>query len=306
MTFDTRVASTATSATQLDRVSRPSTIELENVRKVYGAGPFAKLVVDECSFTVEAGKVTVLIGPSGCGKSTVAFLVAGYESTTDGTIRLDGKPIDGPSRERLMVFQESALLPWMTTLENVMFGPRANGVNARRARTRARALLERVGLADFANKYPTQLSGGMQRRAELARALINEPKLMVLDEPFRGLDDMTRGLMQEYFNEIFEETRRTGLFITTDIDEAIYLADRVVIMSNVPTRAREVIDVDLPRPRNRTEVLTSPRAYEIKRHALDLLHDEARKSFAAGNQAAADFVEAYAARTNAVTNKGNS
>jgi NitT/TauT family transport system ATP-binding protein len=153
-----------------------------------------------------------------------------------------------------------------------------------------------VGLREFRDKYPTQLSGGMQRRAELARALINDPKVMVLDEPFRGLDHMTRGLMQEYFSSLLEETPRTTLFITTDIDEAIYLADRLLIMTCIPTKVREVIEVDLPRPRGRDDVLVDPRANKIKEQALELLHEEAMKAFAGGSKAAADFVDAYMKR----------
>lgn len=161
-----------------------------------------------------------------------------------------------------------------------MFGPRARGEDTRAARRRADALLDRVGLRDFADKYPAQLSGGMQRRAELARALINDPHVLILDDPFRGLDDMTRGLMQEYLGDLVDASPRTYLLVTTEIDEAIYLADRIVILSNIPAGVREVIDVDLPRPRKRAATLTDPRAFRLKEQALGLLHDEAMKSFA--------------------------
>lgn len=278
------------------RVTKGSRIEFNEVTKVYGEGPLAKVVVEECSFVLEPGEVTVMVGPSGCGKSSIAFLIAGYERPTKGKILLDGKGIGGPRWDRLVVFQESALLPWLTTYENIMFGPKARGFDKKEMGQRAETLLERVGLRDFRDKYPTQLSGGMQRRAELARALINDPKIMILDEPFRGLDHMTRGLMQEYFSSLLEENPRTSLFITTDIDEAIYLADRLLIMSCIPTRVCELIEVDLPRPRDREEVLIDQQANQIKERALELLHVEAMKAFAGGSKAAADFVDAYMKR----------
>ena len=274
--------------------SAGSRVELQAVTKIYGEGPLAKLVVEDCSFVLVPGQVTVMVGPSACGKSSVAFLIAGYERATTGKILLDGKGVGGPSWDRLVVFQESALLPWLTTYENIMFGPKARG--KKQMKPRAEELLDRVGLREFRDKYPTQLSGGMQRRAELARALINDPKVMILDEPFRGLDHMTRGLMQEYFSSLLEETPRTSLFITTDIDEAIYLADRLLIMTALPTSVREVIDVDLPRPRSREDVLTDQRANKIKERALEVLHEEAMRAFAAGSKAAADFVDAYMKR----------
>ena len=273
-----------------------SKVELQAVTKVYGDGPLAKLVVEDCSFVLEPGQVTVMVGPSACGKSSIAFLIAGYERPTQGKVILDGKGVGGPSWDRLVVFQESALLPWLTTYENIMFGPKARGFDKKEMRPRAEELLARVGLREFRDKYPTQLSGGMQRRAELARALINDPKVMILDEPFRGLDHMTRGLMQEYFSTLLDETPRTSLFITTDIDEAIFLADRLLIMTSIPTRVREVIEVDLPRPRDREGLLVDQHANQIKERALELLHEEAMKAFAGGSKAAADFVDAYVKR----------
>lgn len=273
-----------------------SRVELQAVTKIYGEGPLARPVVEDCSFVLEPGQVTVMVGPSGCGKSSVVFLIAGYERPTKGKILLDGKGVGGPSWDRLVVFQESALLPWLTTYENILFGPKARGFDKKEMGSRAEDLLERVGLREFRDKYPTQLSGGMQRRAELARALINDPKVMILDEPFRGLDHMTRGLMQEYFSTLLDEKPRTSLFITTDIDEAIFLADRLLIMTSIPTRVREVIEVDLPRPRHREDVLINQQANQIKERALEVLHEEALKAFAGGSKAAADFVDAYMKR----------
>jgi NitT/TauT family transport system ATP-binding protein len=253
--------------------------------------------VKDCDFTVERGKLTVMIGPSGCGKSTLIRLLAGFEFPDTGSIHLDGQPITGPSRDRLVLFQESALFPWMTTWDNILYGPRARGEVTRQTLEFAEFLLNKVGLQDFRHKYPTQLSGGMQRRAELARAMINNPQIMILDEPFRGLDAMTKELMWEYYANLFEESGRTNFFVTTDIDEAVFLADRLLIMTNIPTRVRAVIEVDVPRPRKLSEMVTSDRANAVKMQALAILHEEAMKSFSRGSKAAADFVEAYARRS---------
>jgi NitT/TauT family transport system ATP-binding protein len=271
-------------------------IVVHNVTKSYGSAKFAKPVVRDCSFAIDRGKLTVMIGPSGCGKSTLIRLLAGFERPTAGTITIGGKPVVAPGLDRLVLFQETALFPWMTTYGNIMFGPRARAVAGREARSRAEFLLDKVGLAAFRRKYPTQLSGGMQRRAELARAMINEPKVMILDEPFRGLDAMTKTLMQEYYAKLYEETRRTTFFVTTDIDEAIFLADRILVMTNVPARVRAVLEVDLPRPRRIEDLIENDKANLIKMEALSLLHEEAMKSFARGSKAAADFIEAYSKR----------
>jgi len=181
----------------------PGEITVSGVSKSYSSGPIRKDVVSECTFDIERGKLTVMIGPSGCGKSTLIRLLAGFEQPSTGTITLDGEPITGPSSDRLVLFQESALFPWMTTYDNVLFGPRARGRLTPQALEFAEFLLNKVGLNDFRRKYPTQLSGGMQRRAELARAMINNPKVMILDEPFRGLDAMTKELMWEYYSRLF-------------------------------------------------------------------------------------------------------
>lgn len=271
-----------------------SQIDVVNVSKSYGAYSFTKEVVRDCSIRIERGKLTVMIGPSGCGKSTLIRLLSGFERPTSGTITVDGKPVVGPGRDRLVVFQETALFPWMTTYDNIMYGPRARGEATREVRERAEFLLDKVGLSAFRKKYPPQLSGGMQRRAELARAMINDPSVMILDEPFRGLDAMTKQLMQEYYAKLYDESRRTSFFVTTDIDEAIYLADRILVMTNIPTRVCKVLDVDLPRPRRLLDVIESDEANAIKMEALSLLHEEAMKSFAGGSKAAADFVQAYA------------
>src|SRR5207244_6568817 len=263
----------------------PGEIAVEGVSKSYGAIGFRKEVVHDCSFTIERAKLTVMVGPSGCGKSTVLRMLAGCEQPIAGRISLDGAPITGPDRDRLVLFQETALFPWMTTWDNILYGPRARGELTRDALEFGEFLLAKVGLQDFRDKYPGQLSGGMQRRAELARAMINNPKVMILDEPFRGLDAMTKELMWEYYSRLYEENRRTNFFVTTDIDEAVFLADRMLVMSNIPTQVRAVIDVDLPRPRKLIDLVESDRANDIKQQALSILHAEAMRSFSRGSKA---------------------
>src|SRR3954466_12870424 len=274
----------------------PGEITVQGVSKSYGALHMRKEVVKDCSFTIERGKLTVMIGPSGCGKSTLIRLLAGFEQPTSGTLELNGQRIQGPGRDRLVLFQESALFPWMTTWDNILYGPRARGELTPKTIELAEFLLNKVGLREFRKKYPTQLSGGMQRRAELARAMINNPEVMILDEPFCGLDAMTKELMWEYYSALYEENRRTNFFVTTDIDEAIFLADRLLIMSNIPTQVRAVLEVDVPRPRKLADLVESDRANDIKKQALSILHAEAMRSFSRGSKAAADFVEAYLKR----------
>lgn len=257
-------------------------VRLQDVGQVYQRGQQHEIILRKCSFDITPGKLTVLLGPSGCGKSTLIKLIAGYEKPTLGSITIDGNPVKGPGSDRTVVFQETALFPWMTLQENIMFGPIEQGSDKKQAAEQATKLLAKVGLKGFENKYPDQVSGGMQRRAEVARAFINNPKVMILDEPFRGLDHMSRGLMQEYYSALFEETRMTTLFVTSEVDEAIFLADRIVVLSYKPTNVKAIIDVPLPRPRQ-FHMLTSKTYGDLKEHILGLLYEEALKGFAAGS-----------------------
>jgi NitT/TauT family transport system ATP-binding protein len=275
------------------RFDEGDVLEARDVDKTYGVGRREREVVKSCSLRIEPGRFTVMIGPSGVGKSTLIRLLAGFERPTRGQILAGGKPVQGPSRDRQVMFQESALFPWMTTRENVFYGPKARRECTAAAVRAGDGLIHRVGLEAFRSRYPSQLSGGMQRRAELARAIINGPKVMILDEPFRGLDSMTKNLMLEYYAELSAETGRTNFFVTTDVDEAIFLADRLLVMTHIPTRVRAVIDVDLPRPRRAADLARDDAASDLKMHVLSLLYEEAAKSFAAGRTSAADFVDAY-------------
>lgn len=273
--------------------SRSGKIEVRSVTKVHGEEPTAFTAVEDCSFVVEPGKFTVLIGPSGSGKTTLIDMIAGYEKPTSGEILLDGNPVTGPGKDRLPVFQETALFPWMTTIDNVMYGPNVQRERSEHEiRTDAERLLKIVGLKEFHEKYPIQLSGGMQRRAELARALVNKPRVLLMDEPFRGLDAMTRELMQEYLLQLFEGSKQTILFVTSEIDEAIFFADNLIVLGSNPGNVKRVIKDDLPRPR-KLNMLTSKRYAQLKEKALSILYKEAVGAFATGEKEAADIVEAF-------------
>jgi NitT/TauT family transport system ATP-binding protein len=270
-----------------------ATIELKNVSRGFGEEWAREEVIQNFDLTVSAGSLTVVVGPSGCGKSTLVNLVAGFDFPETGKVLINGKPITGPGNDRMVVFQETALMPWLTSYQNVIFGPKLRGdMKDEIIESEANAILEKVGLGEFKDKYPLQLSGGMQRRAELARAMINNPLLMIMDEPFRGLDAMSRELMQEFFVRLFEENRRTNLFVTSEIEEAIFLADHLVVLSNRPTSVRKIIDIKLPRPRE-FSLLSSAEAYEYKREAMEILHEEALKSFKNSGDKS-DILESFA------------
>ena len=273
----------------------PDMMQVNNVSKAFGEDWAREMVIENLSLKIRRNQLTAIVGPSGCGKSTVVNLLAGFEKPDSGQILLDGRPVTGPSKDRLVVFQETALMPWLTTYQNVTFGPKLRGDIPRdQLKEAADSIIETVGLTEFRDKYPLQLSGGMQRRAELARALINQPLVMIMDEPFRGLDAMTRQLMQEFYLRLCEQEARTNVFVTSELEEAIILADSLVVLSNRPATVREVVQIDLPRPRN-LDMLSSSQAYEYKRHAMEMLHEEALKSFK-GVDSSSDFLEAYSRR----------
>jgi len=249
-----------------------SGIWLDSVSKSFSSPDAGSIpVFENLSVTFEPNQLHVVMGASGCGKSTLGYLLAGFIPPDQGSVGLGDKLVKNPGPERLLVFQETALWPWMTVLDNVVFGPKVRGdTDAASAKSAAQALLMKFGLADFSDKYPDQLSGGMKRRAEIAQALINRPEVMILDEPFRGLDVMTREILQEYYLDLFEETRQTTVFITSELEEALFLADKIYIMGEQPARILDVIDVDLPRPRD-FEVTVSKKYLEYKEQAIKQL-----------------------------------
>ena len=221
----------------------------------------------------ENGFITIL-GPSGCGKSTLLRIVAGLDRPTSGRVLLDGREVSGPGADRGMVFQSYTLFPWLTVAENVAFGLKERGVASARRREIVAAYLERVGLTGFENHYPKQLSGGMQQRTAIARALANDPQILLLDEPFGALDNQTRALMQELLLGIWERERKTVLFVTHDIEEAIFLASRVVVMTARPGRIKADVPVDLSHPRD-YRMKTGPEFSALKARLTEEIRVEA-------------------------------
>ncbi len=234
---------------------------------------------------IDGGEFISIIGPSGCGKSTLLNAVAGYLAPSGGQLRVDGEPVDGPGPDRGMVFQQNSLLPWRTALDNVAFGLKMSGVPRGERLSRAAEFLEFVGLKGFEDRYPAQLSGGMQQRVEIARVLINHPRVVLMDEPFGALDAQTRERMQQLLLDIWGRLRPTVLFVTHDIDEALILADRVLVMTHRPGQVREEIVVDLPRPRPE-DIIVAPEFIALKKRCLALVQDEVRKSLIGGLEAA--------------------
>ena len=267
-------------------------LEIKNIYKGFGEIYNREDILEDFDLKVMSTELLVLVGPSGCGKSTFVNLIAGFDKVDSGSIVMDGKEINKPGNDRMVVFQETALIPWQTTIDNITFGPLIRGEDKSSIKKEAETLLEKVGLIEFKDKFPIQLSGGMQRRAELARAMINKPQVMIMDEPFRGLDAMSRELMQDFFVKLFEENKKTNIFVTSEIDEAIFLADRLVVLTNKPTKVRKIINIDLPRPRS-FEMLRSEEAYNYKREAMELLHEEAMKSFTSKDDVGNEFMKAY-------------
>ncbi|PWC54455.1 ABC transporter ATP-binding protein [Azospirillum sp. TSA6c] len=230
--------------------------------------------LDDVSLRVAHDTFAVIVGPSGCGKSTLLRLVAGLETPTSGNMTLDGQPIAGPSADRGMVFQSYTLFPWLSVRENVMFGPKLKGLPKAECEDIADDLIRAVGLSGFERSFPKELSGGMRQRVALARALANDPRILLMDEPFGALDSQTRQLMQELLLEVWQARRKTVLFITHDIDEAIILGDTVHVMTARPGRIKRSMSIDIPRPRN-LDALTSTEFMQFKREILHLMHDEA-------------------------------
>ncbi len=230
--------------------------------------------LDEINLEVQKGEVICILGPSGCGKSTLLNIVAGFLPPSGGEVRVDGRPVIEPGPDRGFVFQEFALFPWRTVLENIEFGPVLKGMEKADRHARARELIQRIHLTGFEDKFPFELSGGMKQRVGIARALANDPEVLLMDEPFGALDAQTRRVMQEELLKLLGETKKTVLFVTHAIDEAIVLADRVVVMTARPGQVKALLGVDLPRPRERT----SPEFNELYRMMDDLIRVEVEKS----------------------------
>ena len=235
--------------------------------------------LENISLQVADKEFSVIVGPSGCGKTSLLRLVAGLIEPSEGAIYLDSEPVSGPGKDRGMVFQSYTLFPWLTVQDNVEFGLRIGRIPAPQRRDIARRFIAQVGLEGFERLYPKQLSGGMMQRVALARALANDPAILLMDEPFGALDSQTRSLMQELLLDIWQESHKTVLFITHDIDESILLGDHVYVMTARPGRIKELVEIDLPRPRT-AEMLTSEAFMTIKRRIMHLIHEETMRSIA--------------------------
>lgn len=240
---------------------------IENLSKVFKNGDREFPALDQINLTVRDGEFVTILGPSGCGKTTLLRIIAGLETYTSGSASLDGDVIKGPGPKRGMVFQEYSLFPWKTVLGNVMYGPRMQGFSKDEAEAKAVNYLNLVGLSEFKNSYPYELSGGMKQRVAIARALANEPEIILMDEPFGALDAQTRNNLQNELLRIWEEEKRTIIFVTHSVDEAVFLSDRIVIFSKRPGAVKKIIDIDIPRPRDRTR----PEENAIRNEVLRLL-----------------------------------
>jgi ABC-type nitrate/sulfonate/bicarbonate transport system ATPase subunit len=235
------------------------------------------LAVDDVSFAVQDREIGVLVGTSGCGKSTILRLAAGLLTPTDGELRLDGRVVSSPGADRGMVFQSYTLFPWLTVRRNVEFGLTIKGLPPEERARISQHYIKLIGLSGFETIYPKELSGGMMQRVAIARALANDPAILLMDEPFGALDAQTRTIMQELLLRVWEESHKTILFVTHDIEEATFLGDRLFVMSAHPGRIKEEIVVPLPRPRS-LEVSTTPAFMETKRRVLDLIREESLKA----------------------------
>lgn len=256
--------------------NRPVMLDVQDLGKTFDApGRPPTPALQGISFQLHRRELACVIGPSGCGKSTLARLVAGLERPNAGRMTIEGQPITGPGSDRGMVFQSYTLFPWLTVLRNVMFGLEVGGrASASDAESEARLWLEMVGLSQFASAYPHQLSGGMKQRVAIARALANRPRMLLMDEPFGALDAQTRSQMQSYLLQIWRQVDITILFITHDLDEAVYLADRILILDAHPGRLREVMEVPVPRPRTPEQFL-DPTFLAARHHLEELIHPPA-------------------------------
>ncbi|MBC9248790.1 sulfonate ABC transporter ATP-binding protein [Pseudomonas alcaligenes] len=257
-----------------EHTDAPARLQVKNVSLRYQSPKGETFTaLDNVSFEVPDQQFSVIVGPSGCGKSSLLYLTAGLAEPSDGEIYVGGKKVEGPGADRGMVFQSYTLFPWLTVRKNVEFGLKRRGLPANEIRSIVDFYLGEVGLAKFAEHYPKQLSGGMMQRVAIARALANDPQILLMDEPFGALDSQTRLQMQQLLLQVWGNSKKTVVFVTHDIDEAILLADRIYVMGARPGRIKEILQVPIERPRH-LDVVMEPEFIRMKRHILELLHDD--------------------------------
>ncbi len=266
-------------------------IRIEDVVKVYDPDGAAVMAVDHCSIDIPGGEICMIVGPSGCGKTTLLNAIAGFHGITSGQIYLDDELLCGPGKmqaepgsDRIVVFQNGALFPWKSNLENVVFGPMMAGkLSKDEVYEKALKMMADAGLSGTEHSFPGEVSSGLRRRVEIVRALMLDPKVLLFDEPYRALDSLTKSVMHEALLDIYYKNKVTIFFITHDLEEAIFLGHRLIIMSSRPCKPKKVVEVDIPHPRDYS-VLTSPRFRELMEEAKGVVHEEAKKAFEAGEK----------------------
>ena len=278
-------------AKNTSKTEKKGALSIKNVTKIYDPTGVNVMAVDNCSMEIAGGEVCMIVGPSGCGKTTLLNAIAGFHSITEGSIHLDGELLCGPERpkaeqsaERMVVFQHGALFPWKTLQENVAYGPTVQkALPPSQAMEKSGQMLAEAGLGNFIKKFPGEVSSGMARRAEIVRALINNPKVLLLDEPYRAMDALTKQIMHESLLETYDRTGVTIFFITHDLEEAIFLGDKVHIVTTRPCQLKKTVEVKIPRPRS-YETQSSEKFRKLLVEVNDAVHEEAVKAFKAGER----------------------
>ena len=278
-------------AKNTSKTEKKGALSIKNVTKIYDPTGVNVMAVDNCSMEIAGGEVCMIVGPSGCGKTTLLNAIAGFHSITEGSIHLDGELLCGPERpkaeqsaERMVVFQHGALFPWKTLQENVAYGPTVQkALSSSQAMEKSGQMLAEAGLGNFVKKFPGEVSSGMARRAEIVRALINNPKVLLLDEPYRAMDALTKQIMHESLLETYDRTGVTIFFITHDLEEAIFLGDKVHIVTTRPCQLKKTVEVKIPRPRS-YETQSSEKFRKLLVEVNDAVHEEAVKAFKAGER----------------------
>ncbi len=249
-------------------------VSISNLEKVYDDGAERTVAVEDFSFDIDGGEFVSVVGPSGCGKSTLLYLVAGFLEETSGTIEVDGTPIDGPGTDRGVVFQDYALFPWRTVMENVTYGLEEQNVPKEERRSTAQKYIDMMDLTGFEDNYPKELSGGMKQRVGLARTLAYDPKILLMDEPFGALDQPLREDLQDQLIDIWGDLDKTVIFVTHDVEEAVYLSDTVMVMTRHPGTKKTVTEVDIDRSQSRADIITSDAFTETKNEVWKSLREE--------------------------------
>jgi len=266
-------------------------ISINDLVKIYDPEGAAVMAVDHCSLEIAAGEICMIVGPSGCGKTTLLNAIAGFHSINSGSITMDGQLLCGPGKpqatpgsDRIVVFQNGALFPWKNVLDNLMFGPvMAGKIGLKEIKEKAFSMMADAGLSGTENNFPGELSSGVRRRVEIVRALMNDPSVLLLDEPYRALDSLTKSVMHEALLDIYYKNKVTIFFITHDLQEALFLGNKVAIMTSRPCKPKKVLTVDIPYPRSYS-VVTDQRFRDLMEETSELVHEEAKKSFAAGER----------------------